>query len=161
MLAELVGLVADGTISRNQAKDVLDESLREDKWPRDIVEARGLAQVSDEGALAAVVDEVLAANADASTSTAPATTRAEEEAAASSFGQIKGSSRARATRRCSPSSSTTASNRGCPRQLDAVLIRCDHVDVTNGGWVGVVALRPRDGVERSAVSNEMRCTMSP
>ena len=35
MLAELVGLVADGTISRSQAKDVLDESLREEKWPRD------------------------------------------------------------------------------------------------------------------------------
>ena len=64
MLAELVGLVADGTISAAQAKDVLAESLREEKWPRDIVEARGLAQVSDEGELAAVVDEVLAANAD-------------------------------------------------------------------------------------------------
>ena len=64
MLAELVGLVADGTISRQQAKDVLAESMREDKWPRDIVEARGIAQVSDEGELAAVVDRVLAANAD-------------------------------------------------------------------------------------------------
>ncbi len=41
---------------------MLAESLREEKWPRDIVEARGLAQVSDEGALAAVVDEVLATN---------------------------------------------------------------------------------------------------
>ena len=38
MLAELVDLVTDDTISRPQAKDVLDESLREDKWPRDIVE---------------------------------------------------------------------------------------------------------------------------
>jgi aspartyl-tRNA(Asn)/glutamyl-tRNA(Gln) amidotransferase subunit B len=63
MLAELVGLVADGKISRNQGKDVLDESLREDKWPRDIVEARGLAQVSDESALVAVLDQVLADNA--------------------------------------------------------------------------------------------------
>jgi aspartyl-tRNA(Asn)/glutamyl-tRNA(Gln) amidotransferase subunit B len=63
MLAELVGLVADGNISRNQGKDVLDESLREDKWPRDIVEARGLAQVSDESALVAVLDQVLADNA--------------------------------------------------------------------------------------------------
>jgi aspartyl-tRNA(Asn)/glutamyl-tRNA(Gln) amidotransferase subunit B len=63
MLAELVGLVAKGTISRNQGKDVLAESLREEKWPRDIVEAEGLAQVSDESALAAVVDQVLAANA--------------------------------------------------------------------------------------------------
>ena len=63
MLAELVGLVAAGTISRNQAKDVLLESLQEMKWPRDIIEARGLAQVSDEATLAAVVDDVLAANA--------------------------------------------------------------------------------------------------
>jgi aspartyl-tRNA(Asn)/glutamyl-tRNA(Gln) amidotransferase subunit B len=63
MLVELVGLVADGKISRNQGKDVLDESLREDKWPRDIVEARGLAQVSDESALVAVLDQVLADNA--------------------------------------------------------------------------------------------------
>jgi len=62
MLAELVGLVAGGTISRSQAKDVLDESLREEKWPRDIVEARGLAQVSDESSLRAAIDDVLAAN---------------------------------------------------------------------------------------------------
>ncbi len=35
MLAELVGLVTKGTISRQQASDVLSESLREEKWPRD------------------------------------------------------------------------------------------------------------------------------
>ena len=64
-LAELVGLVADGTLSRNQAKDVLAECLREPKRPKQVVEERGLAQVSDSGALGAVVDEVLAANADA------------------------------------------------------------------------------------------------
>jgi aspartyl-tRNA(Asn)/glutamyl-tRNA(Gln) amidotransferase subunit B len=64
MLAELVGLVAAGTISRNQAKDVLAESLREEKWPRDIVETKQLAQVSDEGELGAAVDRVLAAHAD-------------------------------------------------------------------------------------------------
>ncbi len=60
MLAQLVALVADGTISRGQAKDVLTESMAEDKWPREIVDARGLAQVSDAGELGAVVDEVLA-----------------------------------------------------------------------------------------------------
>ena len=89
MLAELVDLVADGTISRPQAKDVLDESLREDKWPRDIVEARGLAQVSDEGAIAAVVDEVLAATRTSSPSTAPATTKAKKKKQGFLFGQIK------------------------------------------------------------------------
>jgi aspartyl-tRNA(Asn)/glutamyl-tRNA(Gln) amidotransferase subunit B len=64
-LAELVGLVAAGTISRNQAKDVLAECLREPKRPKQVVEERGISQVSDVGAIEAVVDQVLAANADA------------------------------------------------------------------------------------------------
>jgi aspartyl-tRNA(Asn)/glutamyl-tRNA(Gln) amidotransferase subunit B len=63
-LAELVGLVADGTISRSQAKDVLAECLQEPKRPKQVVEERGLAQVSDTAALDAVIDEVLADNAD-------------------------------------------------------------------------------------------------
>jgi aspartyl-tRNA(Asn)/glutamyl-tRNA(Gln) amidotransferase subunit B len=63
MLAELVRLVSDGTISRNQARDVLGESLREEKWPKNIVEDKNLAQVSDEGALGAAIDDVLARNA--------------------------------------------------------------------------------------------------
>jgi aspartyl-tRNA(Asn)/glutamyl-tRNA(Gln) amidotransferase subunit B len=64
MLAELVALVVAGAISRAQAKDVLAESMAEDKWPRDIVAARGLEQVSDADELGAVVDQVLAANAE-------------------------------------------------------------------------------------------------
>ena len=63
MLAELVGLMAGGTISRQQARDVLGESLREEKWPKAIVEERGIAQVSDVGAIGSVIDGVLAANA--------------------------------------------------------------------------------------------------
>ncbi len=63
-LAELVGLVADGTLSRNLAQDVLDECLREPKRPRDVVEERGLAQVSDEGELASVIDRILAEHPD-------------------------------------------------------------------------------------------------
>jgi aspartyl-tRNA(Asn)/glutamyl-tRNA(Gln) amidotransferase subunit B len=62
MLAELVGLVTNGTISRGQAKDVLNESMAEEKWPNDIVKERGLAQVSDAGELGAVVEAVLADN---------------------------------------------------------------------------------------------------
>lgn len=61
MLAELVALVTDATISRGQAKDVLAESMAEAKWPREIVKDRGLAQVSDVDALTAVVDAVLVA----------------------------------------------------------------------------------------------------
>jgi aspartyl-tRNA(Asn)/glutamyl-tRNA(Gln) amidotransferase subunit B len=63
-LAELVALVADGTLSRGLAKDVLHECLAEPKRPKQVVEERGLAQVSDEGELGSVVDEVLAANPD-------------------------------------------------------------------------------------------------
>lgn len=63
-LAELVGLVASGAISRAQAKDVLDECLREPKRPQQVVEERGLSQVSDAGAIETVVDRVLADHAD-------------------------------------------------------------------------------------------------
>jgi len=62
-VAELADLVADGTISRSQAKDVYGESLRDGKRPKQIVDERGLAQVSDESELAAVLDKVVADNA--------------------------------------------------------------------------------------------------
>ena len=64
-LAELVGLVAAGTISRSQAKDVLAECLSEAKRPKQVVAERGLSQVSDAGEIEVVVDQVLADNADA------------------------------------------------------------------------------------------------
>ncbi len=64
-LAELVGLVDAGLISRSQAKDVLGECLTLPKRPKQVVEERGLSQVSDAGELGRVVDDVLAANADA------------------------------------------------------------------------------------------------
>jgi len=62
-LAELADLAAGGTLSRSQAKDVLDECLREPKRPKQVVQERGLAQVSDETELAAVVDRVFADHA--------------------------------------------------------------------------------------------------
>jgi aspartyl-tRNA(Asn)/glutamyl-tRNA(Gln) amidotransferase subunit B len=63
-LAELVGLVADGTLSRKLAKDVLDEALAEPKRPKEIVAERGLAQVSDEGELAGIIDAIVADHPD-------------------------------------------------------------------------------------------------
>jgi aspartyl-tRNA(Asn)/glutamyl-tRNA(Gln) amidotransferase subunit B len=63
-LAELVGLVARGTISRNQAQDVLGEALRTGSRPSAIVAERGMEQVSDEGALAEVVDRILSEHPD-------------------------------------------------------------------------------------------------
>jgi aspartyl-tRNA(Asn)/glutamyl-tRNA(Gln) amidotransferase subunit B len=61
-LAELVSLVADGTVSRNQAKEVLVEGLETGRPAGEIIAARGLAQVSDESALGGTVTEVLAAH---------------------------------------------------------------------------------------------------
>jgi aspartyl-tRNA(Asn)/glutamyl-tRNA(Gln) amidotransferase subunit B len=63
-LAELVKLVGDGTLSRPLAKEVLAAALagEADGSPAAIVSARGLAQVSDEGALASAVQAVLAAH---------------------------------------------------------------------------------------------------
>ena len=63
-LAELVKLVVDGTLSRPLAKEVLAAALAGEGngSPAAIVQARGMAQVSDEGALAAAVQAVLDAH---------------------------------------------------------------------------------------------------
>ncbi len=61
---ELVRLLAEDAISSKQAKEVFSIVLDEDKDPAAIVEERGMRQVSDTGAIEAVVDEVIAANPD-------------------------------------------------------------------------------------------------
>ncbi len=63
-LADLLRLVEDGTINRNTAKAVLQEMFQTGQAPKAIVEAKGLAQVSDEAALAAIVERVLAEHPD-------------------------------------------------------------------------------------------------
>ncbi|MDO8916324.1 MAG: Asp-tRNA(Asn)/Glu-tRNA(Gln) amidotransferase subunit GatB [Coriobacteriia bacterium] len=61
-LARLVQLVGDGTISGKQAKAVFAEMVATGEKPRQIIERLGMQQVSDSGAIEAVVDRVLAAN---------------------------------------------------------------------------------------------------
>ena len=61
-LGELIDLISDGTISGKIAKDVLEIVFNEGGNPADIVEARGLKQMSDTGELEKIVDEVIAAN---------------------------------------------------------------------------------------------------
>ena len=63
-LGGLVGLIEDGTISGKIAKDVFAAMFESGKDAASIVEAQGLKQVSDSGAIAAMIDEVLAANDD-------------------------------------------------------------------------------------------------
>ncbi|HEY7770660.1 MAG TPA: hypothetical protein VIB55_21020, partial [Longimicrobium sp.] len=59
----LIELVDDGTISSGGGKAVLAEMVRGGGAPDDIVERRGLRQVSDPGAIGPIVDEVINANA--------------------------------------------------------------------------------------------------
>jgi aspartyl-tRNA(Asn)/glutamyl-tRNA(Gln) amidotransferase subunit B len=62
--AELLGLVADGTISGTIAKQVFEIMLETGQPAAAIVEERGLKQTSDTGAIDAEIDKVLAQNAD-------------------------------------------------------------------------------------------------
>ncbi|MBN1810544.1 MAG: Asp-tRNA(Asn)/Glu-tRNA(Gln) amidotransferase subunit GatB, partial [Anaerolineae bacterium] len=61
-LAELVGLVEDGTINTNTGKEVLGRMFASGRGAREIVEERGLAQISDAGALEQAVAQVLDEN---------------------------------------------------------------------------------------------------
>ena len=60
--AELLALVADGTLSGSLAKQVFEAMLETGEAPGKIVEERGLKQTSDTGAIEAVIAEVLARN---------------------------------------------------------------------------------------------------
>jgi aspartyl-tRNA(Asn)/glutamyl-tRNA(Gln) amidotransferase subunit B len=60
LLADLLKLVEGGTISGKIAKTVFDEMWRSGKAPAAIVEEQGLVQVSDTGAIEAIIDEILA-----------------------------------------------------------------------------------------------------
>ncbi|QIK79569.1 Asp-tRNA(Asn)/Glu-tRNA(Gln) amidotransferase subunit GatB [Sphingomonas piscis] len=62
--AELLGLVADGTISGTIAKQVFEIMLESGDGAASIVESRGLKQTSDTGAIDAEIDKILAANAE-------------------------------------------------------------------------------------------------
>jgi len=62
--AELLSLVANGTLSGTLAKQVFEIMLESGEDPAKIVEARGLKQTSDTGAIEAEIAKVLAANAD-------------------------------------------------------------------------------------------------
>ena len=62
-LARLIGRITDGTVSNNAARQVFDALWSGEATAVDaVIEARGLKQMSDSGALEAIVDQVLAAN---------------------------------------------------------------------------------------------------
>ncbi|MCC3375834.1 Asp-tRNA(Asn)/Glu-tRNA(Gln) amidotransferase subunit GatB [Cohnella sp. REN36] len=61
-LGEMIQLIEKGTISNKIAKTVFKAMLESGKLPQQIVEEQGLVQISDEGAILAIVDAVIAAN---------------------------------------------------------------------------------------------------
>lgn len=61
-LAAMIALIEDGTISGKIAKDVLAAMFETGKKPRQIVEEKGLTQISDSGELEAIVKRILAEN---------------------------------------------------------------------------------------------------
>ena len=64
-LATLIGRIADGTISNNAAKQVFDGLWAGESHDVDaVIEAKGLKQMNDSGALEKIIDDVIAANAD-------------------------------------------------------------------------------------------------
>jgi aspartyl-tRNA(Asn)/glutamyl-tRNA(Gln) amidotransferase subunit B len=63
LLADLLHLIDNGTISTKIAKTVFDEMYTTGNAPAAIVEEKGLVQVSDTGAIEAIIDEVLAREA--------------------------------------------------------------------------------------------------
>ena len=63
-LGGLVDLIGEGVISGKIAKDLFEIVWTEGGDPRQIVEARGMKQVTDTGAIEKAVDEIIAANPD-------------------------------------------------------------------------------------------------
>ena len=64
-LGELVAKIADDTVSGKGAKEVLDHMMENEGRDIDaIIDELGLAQISDDGAILAIIDEILANNQD-------------------------------------------------------------------------------------------------
>ncbi len=61
-LAQLVARIADGTLSGKLAKEVFEGCWQGEGMPDEIIAARGLQQITDSGAIEALIDEVIAAN---------------------------------------------------------------------------------------------------
>ncbi|MEE2878358.1 MAG: Asp-tRNA(Asn)/Glu-tRNA(Gln) amidotransferase subunit GatB [Pseudomonadota bacterium] len=61
-LGELIDLISDDTISGKIAKDVFARMIEGEGNPGEIVEKHGLKQVTDTGAIEAIIDEIIAAN---------------------------------------------------------------------------------------------------
>ena len=62
MLKELIDLIDSKTISSKQGKDVFYKVIEDKKTPKKVVEDEGMMQITDEGAIQSVIDEVISEN---------------------------------------------------------------------------------------------------
>jgi len=58
-LAELLGLIKDGTISIKIGKEIFPELYKSGISPKQLVEKKGLLQISDESAIIATIDQII------------------------------------------------------------------------------------------------------
>jgi aspartyl-tRNA(Asn)/glutamyl-tRNA(Gln) amidotransferase subunit B len=63
-LGEMIEMISNDTISGKIAKTVFEEMFETGKNPKDIVEEKGLVQITDKGAIEDIVDKIIAENAD-------------------------------------------------------------------------------------------------
>jgi len=61
-LAELIGLIEKGTISNNIGKQIILDMMKDGKKASQIVEEKGLSQISDTGAIKEIVQKIIEAN---------------------------------------------------------------------------------------------------
>jgi aspartyl-tRNA(Asn)/glutamyl-tRNA(Gln) amidotransferase subunit B len=59
ILAELLNLIREGTISIKIGKEIFPELCKGGSSPRQLVEQKGLLQISDESAIIATIDQVI------------------------------------------------------------------------------------------------------
>ena len=63
-IAQLVKMIDDETISTKIAKDVFETMSKDGAQPRQIVESRGLLQISDPDVIAPIIDDIITKNSD-------------------------------------------------------------------------------------------------
>lgn len=61
-LAEMIHLIAEGTISGKMAKEIVEDMYRTGKGPKQIIEEKGLIQITDEEELKRIIEGILEQN---------------------------------------------------------------------------------------------------
>ncbi|MEK6791857.1 MAG: Asp-tRNA(Asn)/Glu-tRNA(Gln) amidotransferase subunit GatB [Deltaproteobacteria bacterium] len=61
-IAALLAMIKDGRLSNKMAKEVFEEMFKTGKAAGEVVKSKGLTQISDEGALAGIIEAVIKAN---------------------------------------------------------------------------------------------------